>query len=405
MGSKTITALALLVLGMLASAAGADPQSKSWANWTWRDGRVQMVYTLPLRDASALASGTDSAAIGRAVRAELNQSTQVAADGADCEPDGTRQERARTGYLRFRMGWQCPPEARRLEVSHRAMLDAVPSHIHFARFRIEGMPPQERLFSRRAQQHSLILTANALNAPNPTTTATNVWQAYTLFGFEHILVGVDHIAFLLGLLLLARRIRDVILVVTGFTLGHSATLALTALGLVTPEQALVEGLIGYTIALVALENVLEDAAGHRRAALAGLLLFGALALVNLAGMGGPSAVTLLGLALFTLCYLLLGDNPTKSQQLRPILTLLFGLIHGFGFAGVLMEVGLPENSLIAALLAFNIGVELGQVAIVLALGGLALVAHRFIGRGSVIQTGLNASLCGLGVFWFAERLY
>ena len=108
MGSKTITALALLVLGMLASAAGADPQSKSWANWTWRDGRVQMVYTLPLRDASALASGADSAAIGRAVRAELNQSTQVAADGANCEPDGARQERARTGYLRFRMGLAVP---------------------------------------------------------------------------------------------------------------------------------------------------------------------------------------------------------------------------------------------------------------------------------------------------------
>jgi hypothetical protein len=118
-------------------------------------------------------------------------------------------------------------------------------------------------------------------------------------------------------------------------------------------------------------------------------------------------VTLLGLALFSACYLALAAAPGGSLRLRPAVTLLFGLVHGFGFASVLAEVGLPRGRLVPALLGFNLGVELGQlvaVAGVLALGLLARRAAR-AGPRALASDGLSAALCALGLFWFLGRAY
>jgi hypothetical protein len=229
---------------------------------------------------------------------------------------------------------------------------------------------------------------------------------YVALGVEHILAGADHAAFLLALLLLCRRLRDVLWLVTGFTLGHSLTLTLAVLGHLRPETSVVEALIGFTIALVAAENVAVKL-GTRRWWLAGLCAAGlaALSFVQPSGSGLP-ALTSFGLALFVLAYLPLAADEAEARRLRPLLTLVFGLVHGFGFASVLLELGLARAELARALVGFNLGVELGQLAIVatLWLVGRALARRFAATRLSLLAVdALSAALCGLGLHWFVSR--
>jgi hypothetical protein len=130
-----------------------------------------------------------------------------------------------------------------------------------------------------------------------------------------------------------------------------------------------------------------------------------LAFMKVFSQGGLSVITVMGLAIFTLCYLPLVNTQARAARLRPLLTLLFGLIHGFGFASVLMEIGLPTGRLIPALLGFNIGVEVGQLGIVSTLwGGTILAVRRFPKTQYRLATDIvSVVLCALGLFWFVGR--
>ena len=143
-------------------------------------------------------------------------------------------------------------------------------------------------------------------------------------GIHHIAIGPDHILFLVGLLLLGGSLGRLGLIVTAFTLGHSVTLSLAALGIVTPPASLVEPAIALSIVLVGVDNLLVGR-----------------------------------------------EEPTRRRDLRPILAGVFGLVHGFGFAAVLREFGLPQAALGWSLFGFNLGVELGQLALVVPLAPCA----------------------------------
>ena len=175
------------------------------------------------------------------------------------------------------------------------------------------------------------------------------------------------------------------------------------------DGALVEALIGFSIALVAAENLAVRGGVHRtlaRGAAAGLAV---LAGLGVAGWprGGPPATTLFGLALFSACYLGLVAAPGASRRFRPAITLLFGLVHGFGFASVLAEIGLPEGRLLAGLFGFNLGVEIGQLTVVLAITALGWLAQRLFAerQRGIAADGLSSALCALGLFWFLTRAY
>lgn len=175
--------------------------------------------------------------------------------------------------------------------------------------------------------------------------------AFIGIGVEHILLGFDHLVFLFGLLLVGGRLRSLLAVITAFTLAHSVTLALAVLDVVAPPPALVEPLIALSIAYVGVENFLvKSAAGRWR------------------------------------------------------ITALFGLIHGFGFAGALGEVGVPRDDVPMTLLLFNVGVELGQL-LVMALVVPVLLTLRARGLlGSRATRGLSAGIVLLGMFWMVERV-
>ena len=182
-----------------------------------------------------------------------------------------------------------------------------------------------------------------------------VLTSFVQSGTHHIAIGPDHILFIVGLLLLGGSISRLLAIVTAFTLGHSLTLALATLNILQPPAAIVEPAIALSIVYVGADN------------------------------------------------LLIG---TRGRDVRPWIALAFGLVHGFGFASVLRETGLPDGALGLSLFAFNVGVEIGQAAIVIVVASAlafvrkknAIAAHRLATAGSVI-------VMLAGAFWFFERVY
>ena len=194
----------------------------------------------------------------------------------------------------------------------------------------------------------------------------SVWAAAWRFlrlGVEHIFTGYDHIAFLLALLLLGGRFVDLVKIVTSFTIAHSVTLALAALGILHPPSYWVEALIAASIIAVAAENlwVLRPA------------------------QGGSARLA-------------------SALRHRWRITFAFGLVHGFGFASALQELKLPRSALVAGLVSFNLGVEVGQVTIVaLAFPVLSWLRTlpRFQPWGPRI---LSAVIAGFGLVLLTLRL-
>ena len=195
--------------------------------------------------------------------------------------------------------------------------------------------------------------------PIPVTGASErgvfeVVQQYTVLGFTHILpLGLDHILFVLGLYLLSAHIRALLIQVTTFTVAHSVTLGLGLYGVVTVSPSIVEPLIAASILFVAVENFVTD----------------------------------------------------RLTPWRPYLVFGFGLIHGLGFAGILHGIGLERDDFVNGLIAFNVGVELGQLAVI-AIAFLATglwfrdqpwYRNRIVRPASVI-IGLA------GAYWLVERL-
>jgi hydrogenase/urease accessory protein HupE len=173
-------------------------------------------------------------------------------------------------------------------------------------------------------------------------------------GVHHILIGPDHLLFLVGLLLLGGSIRRLALVVTAFTLAHSLTLSLAALGLVTPPARIIEPAIALSIVYVGADNLLVQ--------------------------GG--------------------------RDVRAWIAFAFGFIHGFGFANVLGEMDLPARALGWTLFSFNLGVEVGQLAVVIVVAS-ALAALRAtnetLGRRLVVAGSIV--VMAAGAFWFVERVF
>lgn len=181
-----------------------------------------------------------------------------------------------------------------------------------------------------------------------------VSAVYLKLGFEHILPkGLDHILFVVGLFLLGSRWRPLLWQVTAFTVAHSVTLALSMHGVVELSPRIVEPLIAASIAYVALENIVT----------------------------------------------------ARLHWWRPVVVFGFGLLHGLGFAGVLTELGLPRTEFVPALIAFNVGVEFGQLAVI-ALAFAILGWFRDSKRyRPVIVIPLSAAIAALGLYWAVERAF
>ena len=194
----------------------------------------------------------------------------------------------------------------------------------------------------------------------PTGGALAVFTAFVGHGVAHILFGYDHLLFVLALMLIVRNTRALILTVTAFTVAHSITLALAALGVVHVPGPPVEAAIAFSIVLVAAE-ILRLRAGQ----------------------------------------------PSLTASRPWLIAFCFGLLHGFGFAGALSEIGLPRSELPLALFGFNVGVELGQLAFIASVLALVAVARKVRALGPVADLSARwapYAIGSLAAFWFVERV-
>jgi hypothetical protein len=332
------------------------------------------------------------------------------ADGQVCPPLAQAERRPDDrAWVRVRWRVECPPGADSLVMRSAILLDVAPSHMHFARVRSvrDQELVRERVLTEASPQFELRRPSSGNPSEPDSTIATGSALAdYIWLGVEHILSGWDHLAFVFGLLLLASRFGEVARLVTGFTLAHSLTLALAVQGLVHPRAAAVEAVIAFSVALVAIEKGWLMSQRHfliPATVLAGLFCLG---LTSVIGWASIPTLTIVGLALFTACYFALAKR-SDNRWLRVCLTFAFGLVHGFGFAGVLIEMSLPTDRLVQALVGFNLGVELGQIGIVLLVWPLLAITARYAPRDTRRLAGelSAAGLCGLGLYWLAERAF
>ena len=184
-------------------------------------------------------------------------------------------------------------------------------------------------------------------------TTTELLALYTRIGFQHILpLGLDHVLFVLGLFFLNHRLKPLLWQVTAFTVAHTITLGMAAAGMLTFNIQWVEALIALSICYVAVENLITD----------------------------------------------------KLHPWRPLVVFGFGLLHGIGFASVLGEIGLPEREFFPALISFNVGVELGQLAVI----ALAYLLFFWFFKVHWYRRWVMTPACTLialiGGYWFVERV-
>jgi hydrogenase/urease accessory protein HupE len=184
--------------------------------------------------------------------------------------------------------------------------------------------------------------------------ALAVMRTFVPSGIQHILIGPDHILFLIGLLLLGGGWKALVRIVTAFTIGHSITLSLAALGIVSPPARLIEPAIALSIVFVGADNLVRG----------------------------------------------------RGRDVRAWIALVFGLVHGFGFANVLREFGLPREALGWSLVSFNAGVEIGQLAIVLVVATLlAAIRQRSDAIGYRVAYAGSVVVMAAGSYWFVERVF
>jgi hypothetical protein len=274
-----------------------------------------------------------------------------------------------------------------------AFFDLAAEHTHFASFESQqGL--NQRLMTGEDQVWLFV-----------SETADSTFMDFVRHGFRHISSGLDHVVFLLALFLICRRTSEMVWAITGFTLGHSMTLTLAVLGIVQPAIPAVEALIGLTIVLVAIERTANsmNSAWPLSLACAALLLL--MAPLSYLGGGNLGATTLGGLALFSFCYLLAAHEWGGRGSYRIVITTLFGLVHGLGFAGAFLAASAGMAILPRSLAGFNIGVELGQLALVAVMLTVGLLFRRQARLKAHASDLLSAVVCGCGVFWFVQRSF
>jgi hypothetical protein len=398
-------ALFLLALGLLGAAApaGAHTRSMSWSSWELDGREARVRFRIPQLELTRLPWGIVTpprfaAELGR----YLSDGLRLEAGGAPCPVvDGPRALASPQGRALLEWRVRCPADGE-LEIVSDLMREVAPSHLHFARLHEPDGGITERVLAGAERSWRL----PGQGAPAAEASAGSDVSRYVAIGVEHIATGYDHLVFLLGLLLLAAGAREVVTIVTGFTVAHSFTLALAALGRVEPESNAVQALVGLSIALVAAENGWLLAGRPRAVPIAAVAVLAGAALVAAAGVGAVPAATGFGLALFAACYFALVARAENPARLRFAIAFCFGLVHGFGFAGVLTEVQLPRERLLPALLGFNLGVELGQLAIVAALWPVLAALARLRGgwHRAVLEAGTGV-VCALGVYWWVSRAF
>ena len=368
--ASLLVSLLALLLALCAAPAMAHKPSDSYLSLTVNGQQVDGQWDIALRDLD-MAIGLDADGNGaltwNEVRARhgdiaayaLSRLKLAVHDGGACPLIVTAHlldDHSDGAYAVLKLQARCPVDVQTLDVDYALLFDIDPQHKGLLRL------------------ENGALTSTAIFAPDSARQSLHVagasrWRQfadYVKHGVWHIWIGFDHILFLLSLLLpavlvwrdgawhggagLRAAVIDVLKIVTAFTLAHSITLSLATLGVLALPSRLVESAIAASVALAALNNLWP--------------LF---------------------------------------QRRRALAAFAFGLIHGFGFASVLLDLGLPASSLLLSLVGFNAGVELGQLGIVALFLPLAFAARNSLFYRKAVLHGGSALILLIALLWLAER--
>jgi hypothetical protein len=395
---RIVGSVLLLAVAALRPAQ-AHTLSESISSWQVSKQEIRLQYTVPDLEAKRLSSDGKQMPSAEIIGTYLKGHVGASAAGAPCDLQGPRALSATPGFSRFEFNFHCASAAA-IKIRTSAFFDRVPSHTNFARIEDDAGNFYEELFTKDSGEIAL----SDHGGDGPLSHAG--FSVFIGMGIMHIFTGIDHMSFMLGLVLISRRLRDLLFVVTGFTLGHSLTLALAVTGVLRPDTQYIDALVALTIALIGAENIGDSTHQPLPVALGLLGLLAAMAALKGLGLGITLPATLLlGGGIFSAFYLMLTGHMRDAGRIRIGVTLIFGLIHGFGFASNLLEMRLPTERLASLLVGFNLGVEIGQVTVVL---GAVLMARALVKvRWSIprpLFTDIAASfLVGEGLCWFVGR--
>lgn len=358
-----------IVFVILSQPVWAHKPSDSYLSLTVQDNRIDGRWDIALRDlhdAIGLDVDDDATITWGEVRAKQDAIARYAlsrlklqSQGATCSTVATDHlidSHTDGAYAVLRFTAMCPAEVDRLAIDYRLLFDLDAQHRGLLRL-TRGERTQTAIFSQEVPAHSL------------TTETASIWQQarqYLREGIWHIWLGFDHVLFLLALLLAAVlvrvdrhwqavddcsfAVREVVAIVTAFTVAHSLTLSLATLGIIQLPSRLVESAIAASVIVAGIANLYPEIARRRW-----------------------------------------------------LVAFAFGLIHGFGFAGVLSDLGLPQSSLLLSLVSFNIGVEIGQLAIVAVFLPLAYGFRRGSYYQVIVVRAGSVAVILLAMLWLVER--
>ena len=315
--------------------------------------------------------------------------------GDNCEQDNNFKftSNQSAGYTKIQSSFTCQslPDF----ISINLFLDLGPSHAHISKIYIDNVLKDEHIFNSANEAWQPDFTS-------PNQIIQNSFSSFFKLGFEHILEGLDHLAFLLGLVLLFRG-KELLLVITGFTIGHSITLALGTLNLITVNISIVEMLIGFSIFIVGLDQLQQH---HKHLVSSKTFNISLFCLAGLLIIFNFDLLFLFGLILFIYTYFLLQLSSGK-QLLMQLITIFFGLIHGLGFASNLSENPIVQDQMFSMILGFNLGIEVGQILIALLAVSLLTFLKSFLSatRFQILNRSLSMYLIGIGLFWFVSRSF
>ena len=402
-----IIANTVIILFFLLSPLNAHYFSESFSKWNVVDNKVEANFSLLTLESTRIfqvenyqkimfeenLSETD------VFKIYLGQHLKVTSEGKNCSlVDEIKELNSQEGSLNLSLNFECPSN-KEIKIINNALFNLVQSHIHIARIYIDNNLYTEKALFFNDQSIDL-------NEEKENNSFSNSFYKFFSLGLDHILSGYDHLLFILGLLLLVTNLKRLLLVITGFTIGHSLTLSLSVINIIQVKSSLVEALIGYTIMFVGLEYLYKENNDHRVSMIfittlsLLLLIFG-----NLINPNFPYFL-ILGILLFSLGYFYLLKNLNSENNLLSIITIIFGLIHGFGFGGFLLGSKISSENIFSGLLGFNLGVEVGQIIFVL----LILLIYKLLMTlkiTKIIEVMKNLSFFAVvffGFFFFIQRL-
>jgi len=347
---RFLAAMAMLVL--LSGRLSAHPAPFSYLDVVFRDGGIRGTLVIHVIDA-AHELGIEPAVLmnSEVVRQRSQQLGEILRprillrSSHRLEPEWLGTELLAEDQA-IKLTYQIVDEQPGAVVVDTNLFPYDPNHQTFINIYEGSELRQQLIYNARSEEHTYYLgTADG---------AIEVMKTFIPSGIHHIMIGPDHILFLIGLLLLGGSWVALLKIVTAFTVGHSVTLSLAALNVVTPPATVIEPAIALSIVFVGADNLVRG----------------------------------------------------TGRDLRMWVALVFGLVHGFGFANVLREFGLPREALGWSLFSFNVGVEIGQLAIVLlVMAVLSAIRRRSATLRQRVAFAGSIVVIAAGTYWFVQRVF